>query len=184
MFSQQIDDNIRLELLESAHTGEFFRLTDENREYLSKWLPWVDSVREPEDTAEFIRNCQKQWIDNRGYQAAIRVNENLAGVIGHHKIDWLNRNTSLGYWLAEPYQGRGVMTRCCLEVVRHSFSEFNLHRVEIRCASNNYRSCAIPERLKFEIEGTLREAAQLNGRFVDLIVYGALSGKWNYPEMG
>lgn len=47
MFSWKIDKDISLELLEARHTDELFRLTDENRDFLCRWLPWVNTVREP-----------------------------------------------------------------------------------------------------------------------------------------
>jgi ribosomal-protein-serine acetyltransferase len=46
--------------------------------------------------------------------------------------------------------------------------------VEIRCATGNTRSCAIPERLGFSREGVLREAEWVNGRFLDLVVWSLL----------
>lgn len=182
MFCRQVDKNIQLELLEPQHTDELFRITDENRKYLGKWLPWVDSVQEPADTARFIKDCQEQWADNNGFQAAIRVDDKLTGVIGHHNIDWMNKKTSLGYWLAESAQGQGFMTKCCKEVINHAFKELRLHRVEIHCTSSNHKSRAIPERLEFQKEAILQVAAHINGQFVDLIIYAALSDKWSYSN--
>ncbi|MDZ7659634.1 GNAT family N-acetyltransferase [Fodinibius sp.] len=106
MFNRQIDSNIQLELLEARHAEELFQLTEQNREYLAEWLPWVDSVQEPKDTAHFIEESQQQWINNQGFQAAILVDGSIAGTIGHHNIDWQNQKTSLGYWLGKSYQGK------------------------------------------------------------------------------
>ena len=49
-----------------------------------------------------------------------------------------------------------------------------MHRVEIRCATGNTRSCAIPARLGFTREGVLREAEIVGGRFLDLVVWSLL----------
>lgn len=178
MFSWEIDETISLELLESRYTEELFQLTDENRDFLGRWLPWVDAVHEPDDTAKFINESQQQWKDNLGFQAAILFEGRLAGVIGHHNIDWTNQKTSLGYWLGKSYQGQGIITKCCRSIVTHAFEELNLHRVEIHCAADNDRSRAVPERLGFREEATLRQAARLNEQFVDLVVYAALSDSW------
>lgn len=179
MFVWQIDKNIQLELLEPRHAEELFQLTDQNRKHLSQWLPWVESVQQPEDTVKFIDQSQQQWIENQSFQAAITVDNNIAGTIGHHKIDWQNQKTSLGYWLGTSYQGRGIMTKCCAAVVRHAFDELNLNRVEIHCAIDNRKSRAIPERLGFTKEAILKEAIQLNNKFKDRVVYHALSSEWN-----
>lgn len=178
MFNWQIDDDIRLELLKARHAEELFKLTDQNREYLGQWLPWVDSVQQPEDTTQFIKQSQQQWIDNQGFQAAILVDNHIAGTIGHHKIDWQKRKTSLGYWLGKSYQGRGIMTTCFAAVIQHAFDELELHRVEIHCAVDNHKSRAIPTKLGFSEEAILKEAIQLNGIFKNRVIYSMLSSEW------
>lgn len=178
MFNWQIDENLRLELLEVRHAKELFQLTDQNREYLAEWLPWVDSVQESKGTVHFIEQSKQQWVENQGFQAAIIVDDSIAGTIGHHNIDWQNQKTSLGYWLGKSYQGRGIMTKCCAEVVQHAFDELDLQRVEIHCAIDNIKSRAIPERLGFTKEAIQKEAIQLNNQFKDRVVYRMLSSEW------
>jgi ribosomal-protein-serine acetyltransferase len=63
-------------------------------------------------------------------------------------------------------------------MLRHLFEERRLHRVEIRCATGNTRSCAIPARLGFTREGLMREAVWVNVRWVDLVVWGMLAPDW------
>ena len=118
----------------------------------------------------------KQLGDNRGFQTVIRFRGSLAGVVGHHRVDWANRSVALGYWLAADAQGHGVMTESCRAFVRHAFDVWTLNRVEIRCAVENVKSRAIPERLGFRAEGTVRQAEWLYDRFVDHVVYGLLAG--------
>ena len=84
----------------------------------------------------------------------------------------------MGYWLASEFRGRGVMTKACQAVVEAAFTHYQLHRIEIRCATGNKRSCAIPRRLGFDYEGTLREAEWLYDHFVDLEVYSMLEQNW------
>ena len=178
MFDWQIDKNIRLELLETRHAEELFQLTDQNREHLAQWLPWVYSVQQSEDTVDFINQTQQQWVETQSFQAAILVDNNIAGTIGHHKIDWQNRKTSLGYWLGKSFQGHGIMTKCCSTVISHAFNKLDLHRLEIHCAADNKKSRGVPERLGFIQEAILKEAIQLNGKFKDRIIYRILSSEW------
>jgi ribosomal-protein-serine acetyltransferase len=63
-----------------------------------------------EDTQGFIRSTVQQYLDNQGFQAGIWANHELVGVAGFHPIDWQNKVASLGYWLREDDQGRGIMT--------------------------------------------------------------------------
>lgn len=178
MFPIRLNDDVTLELLEMRHADELFRVTDVNRSHLREWLPWLDKNKSPEDTTAFIRLTRKQLVDNNGFQTAIRFREALVGVIGHHEINWTNRSCSLGYWLAKDAQGRGIMTEACLAYTSHAFAALKLNRVEIRCAVENRKSRAIPERLAFRSEGTSRQAEWLYDHFVDHVVYGMLASEW------
>lgn len=174
MLPSKITHELSLERLDPKHTEAIFHLTDKNRTYLRQWLPWVDNVHTAEDTRAFIITTQAQFERNEGFQMAIVWQGEIVGAIGHHRIDWANRSTSLGYWLAEPYQGKGIMTQACRELVNHAFQTLNLNRVEIRAATANYRSQAVPKRLGFQQEGIAREAEWLYDHFVDLIIFGLL----------
>ena len=178
MFGLQLDDAIELRILEKRDAEALFELTDSCRDYLRQWLPWVDDIRKIDDTKEFIAATLRQFASGDGAQAGIWSDGQLAGVIGHHYLDLQNKRTSLGYWLGESFQGRGIMTRCCRYFVNHAFSQLGLHRVEIRCAVDNQKSRAIPERLGFELEGVLRHNEVLYERVVDHAVYSMLAEQW------
>ncbi|MCI2430832.1 GNAT family N-acetyltransferase [Candidatus Acetothermia bacterium] len=178
MFYFSLDDKTELRLLEERHTEELFALTDQNRAHLRQWLPWVDGTTSLEDTRKFIRFSLEQFARNEGFNAGIWYHGKLAGVIGHHKIDWANRKTSIGYWLGASFQGQGLMTKSCRAVVDYNLNELKLNRVEIRCAVENRKSRAIPERLGFTQEGVIRQAERLYDHFVDHVVYGMLASEW------
>lgn len=164
-----------METLELRHAEELFALTDHNRDYLRRWLPWLDGIRVVEDTRSFIRATMTQARHNRGFQAAIVSDGRVTGVIGHHQIDWRNRATAIGYWLGEEFQGQGLVTAACRRLVDHGFGVMGLHRIEIRCAVENHRSRAVPQRLGFGLEGELREAEWLYDHWVDHVVYAGLA---------
>jgi len=178
VFSHRLSENTELRLLEERHAQELTELTDRNREHLRAWLPWVDTNRTIEDRKNFIRGTLKQFVENNGFQAGIWHEGRLAGVIGYHSIDWMNRSTTLGYWLGKEFQGRGLATVACRALVDHAFEELGLNRVVISCATENRNSCAIPERLGFRQEGVQRQAEWLNDHFVDHAVYAALASEW------
>ena len=178
MFSASIRPGFELRLLEERHAPAVFAAVDRERDELRQWLPWVDATRTEDDTLSFIRSALEQFASNSGVVAGIWGPAGLAGVVGMHKIDWLNRNVELGYWLSREFRGTGLMTDACRRMIGHAFSELDLHRVSLRCAVRNVKSCAIPERLGFKVEGTLCEAQWLNGRYEDLRTFAVLKQDW------
>lgn len=170
-----ISEDLSLATLEPRHAEDLFRLTDRNRTYLRRWLPWLDGIRLVEDTRGFIRATQAQTRENNGLQAVILSRGQVVGVVGHHQVDWRNRASALGYWVGEEFQGQGLVTAACRRLIAHSFEILGLHRLEIRCAVENRRSRAIPERLGFRLEGRFRDAEWLYDHWVDHVVYAKLA---------
>lgn len=182
MFQCVVDDEVVLKLLETRHAHQLFELTDSCRSYLKEWLPWLDGTRSTEDTQSFIVMTRTQFASNKGFQTGIWYQGNIAGVIGFNEINWANRSASIGYWLCERYQGKGIMTKSCKVLIDYAFKELKLNRVEIRCAEKNLSSRAIPERLGFAKEGMVREAEWLYDHFVDHVIYGVLAREWLYKK--
>lgn len=178
MSSLHAGDDISLTPLEPGHAGALFELVESNRAYLREWLPWLDAHVTQVDSLDFVYRSREQRGSNNGLTFGIFHKRVLSGVIGHNSIDWGNRNCQIGYWLAANAQGQGLMTKACATLVEHSFIELRLQRVEIRCASGNTRSRAIPERLGFVQEGLLRQAGWHYGAYLDLVVYGMTVGDW------
>jgi len=178
MFKHIIDNDIELRLLENNHAEEMFKSTDLCRTHLREWLPWVDSTKTADDTRSFIEMTKKQFADGNGFQAGIWYRGKFSGTIGYHSINWSNKSVSIGYWLDERYVGKGIMTKACESFIDYAFNDFKLNRVEIRCAENNFKSRAIPQRLGFTKEGLIRDSEWLYDHYVDHIVYGMLAIEW------
>jgi ribosomal-protein-serine acetyltransferase len=173
-----VDRDLELRLLAQKHAAELFALTDSNRAHLREWLPWLDGIRRVSDTAEFIAKADAVFRESRAFTVGIWQGPRLAGVIGHNRIDWDNRVTQFGYWLAAAHQGRGIITRCCRALIDHAFIEYALNRIEIQTAVANHRSESIPKRLGFAFEGIRREGEWLYDHFVDLRMYALLRSTW------
>lgn len=182
MFAQRVGDDLEILAWAPAHAEEKYALVHANRAYLRRWLPWVDNEKSVEDGLAFIRRATEQAERNDGFHAGIWRDDRLVGAIGLHYVDWINRKTELGYWVAEAEQGRGTVTRCCRALIDRAFDDWKLNRVTILCATENQRSRAIPERLGFAHEGTYRQAEWLYDHFVDLAGYGLLANEWKSTE--
>lgn len=177
MFRQELPGGCHLRLLEESDAEALVRVIEANRGHLAEWMSWVESTTNDVETRlGFIRSTRRQLADNNGFQAAIVEGDEIIGVVGFHGVDWQNRSTSIGYWLAADRQGRGIMTEAVEALTLHAFDAWSLNRVEIQVATNNSRSAAIPTRLGFTKEGVRRQAERHGETFNDLAVYALLSG--------
>jgi ribosomal-protein-serine acetyltransferase len=170
----QFNNRHILRLIYPDDAAELFSLTDANREYLRQWLPWLDRTQSVDNTKEFIELMLSQQAARQSLTAVILYDGAIAGVVGHNKIDRLNRTGYIGYWLGAAYQGKGLMTTSCRALIEYSFITLHLDRIVIACATKNYQSRAIPERLGFTHVGTTQNAEWLYDRFVNHEIYELL----------
>ncbi|PRO67267.1 GNAT family N-acetyltransferase [Alkalicoccus urumqiensis] len=175
MFSHSITQDIDLSLLLPKDADALFALTDRSRSHLRRFLPWVDAVQSPEHSASFIQAGLNQLQQNNGFQLGIWHQGALAGVIGLHYINHANRSTSIGYWLGDGFEGNGLITESCRALIDYMRREFRINRIEIRCAVENERSRAVPERLGMTHEGRIRQAEWLYDHFVDHDIYASVA---------
>ena len=160
------------------HGEEIYAAVLDSRDSLARWLPWVDGVKGLPDTRDFIRRSMEEQDGEVAVQLGIWTDAGFVGMVGLHSVDWANRRTSIGYWLAERARGRGVISASARALVDFAIRDLELNRVEIRCGVDNVSSRAIAERLGFRLEGTARQDMLLNGRYVDLVIYAMLACEW------
>lgn len=178
MFYREISEEIKIAIIEERQAEEFFALVHQNHERLLHWCPWLDEVETIEKTRNFLKGKLARFADGNGFTAGFFENGALIGVIALEYIDRANQMTEIGYWLSSEAEGKGLIIKTCPILIDYAFGELKMNRVQIRCASENIRSRAIPEKLGFRQEGVLRKAEKLHDRFVDLVVYGMLADEW------
>ncbi len=81
----------------------------------------------------------------------------------------------LGYWLAEPFWGRGIMTSAVAAVTDFGFQEFKLNRIYAEPYTSNPASARILEKAGYFFEGTLRANAVKHGKVLDQFMYSKIS---------
>lgn len=183
MFSLKVDPEIDLQLIQVHHAGELFKLVHENRQHLRTWLPWVDGIVSPEQYYLLIQQWLNEYANLTSLQTGIRYKGKLVGCIELHALDFYNRQTSMGYFLAKKAEGKGIITRSAKALIDYSFFGLQLNRVEIRAGEQNKRSRAIPERIGFTLEGKIRQGENLRGQFHDILIYGLLAKEWKESRM-
>ncbi|UFU00429.1 GNAT family N-acetyltransferase [Radiobacillus kanasensis] len=182
MFTHKVDEDLALKLVEPQDAPRIFELIEQSREYLRQWLPWLDVTTKVSDTRVFIKGTRAHYIENKGMTTAILYKDEIVGIAGFNELDWVNRTALIGYWLGKPYTGKGIMTKVVKALVNVAVYELKMNRIDIRIATNNYKSLSIPKRLGFTEEGILRQAEWLYDHYVDHIVYSMLADQWESIE--
>ena len=103
---------------------------------------------------------------------AIATSSEAIGCIGLRLgVDVHRKTGELGYWLAEPFWGRGIMSEAVSEFTRHAFEAFDLQRIYAEPFEWNRASMRVLEKSGFILEGRLRANAFKDGKVVDSFVY-------------
>jgi ribosomal-protein-serine acetyltransferase len=178
MLGIRVDDEIFLRLHEERQADELFRLVEQNRDHLRPWMPWVDATRSPDDIRAYLRGTLQSLADGKVYGFVILDRGEMVGSTDL-RVTVEAKEGEVGYWIAESAQGRGIVTRTTQALVRFAFDELGMNRFVIRCAVDNVRSCAVPERLGFTLEGTYRQRDLIPDRPArDQHVYALLRSEW------
>lgn len=127
-----------------------------------------------EDGEAFIK-AMLSVKDGSQYTWAITVDDQAVGSIGIFRKDNIhNRTAELGYYVAEPYWGRGVGTRAVQAACSYIFGHTDILRIFAEPFSNNIPSCRILEKSGFVLEGILRKNAYKNGKVLDMKMYALI----------
>ena len=106
---------------------------------------------------------------------AIAAGDVLLGSIGAFRCANVHsRSAELGYYLGEPWWGRGYATCAVRQLCRHLWAHTDLLRVFAEPFAYNTASCRVLEKAGFQLEGTLRSHAVKNGRVLDMRLYACL----------
>ena len=173
-----IDEHTRLEETTPEHAAGLLYAVNANRDHLSAFLPWVGAMQTVQDFERYIQQCQQKTAEKLEQSFVIVVNGVIAGRIGVHHIQPANQCGAIGYWLTREAGGKGVMLNCCRKIVEYGFSVLQLHRIEIKAATHNIKSQAIPQKLGFIREGVLRESERVNDVYFDIVLYAMLQHEW------
>ena len=178
VFEHRIDARLSLRLFERRDASALFALTDANREHIGEWLSWVQYNKNVADTRRFIEQSLERFAREDGFQAGIYEDGVLVGSIGYLYWRFNQKRTEIGYWLSKDATGRGIITRATVALIDYSFDVLEMNRVAIYCATGNVKSCAVPRRLGFHLDGVQRAAEILHDRYVDWNLFSMLRDEW------
>ena len=87
-----------------------------------------------------------------------------------------SHRAEVGYWLAKPFWGRGIMTAVVRCLCRHAFAEFGLVKITAHVFLHNPASARVLEKCGFQQEGYLHKHFLKDGKFLDAKLFALLKG--------
>ena len=124
------------------------------------------------DAEEFLRS-RLDSDKNEAFAWAVIHNGCAVGSIGIFRNGNIHRLTAeMGYYLAEDFWGKGIMTKAVQEAVSYVFSHTDIVRIYAEPFARNLASCRVLEKAGFTFEGVLRKNAIKNGEILDMRLYG------------
>lgn len=112
---------------------------------------------------------------------AITIDGKVVGSIGAFRQENIHRQTAeLGYYIAEEYWGKGIMTEAVKQICEYVFARSDIIRIYAEPFAYNVASCRVLEKAGFQYEGTLRNNAVKNGKVIDMKMYSKIR---DYPTL-
>ena len=139
-----------------------------------------------QDGKEFI-SAMLSADENETFAFAITVDNMVIGSIGIFRQGNIHRQTAeLGYYIAEEYWGKGIMTEAVKQICAYVFAKSDIIRIYAEPFAYNIASCRVLEKVGFQYEGTLRSNAVKNGKVIDMEMYSLLKEEceWRFCYFG
>jgi ribosomal-protein-alanine N-acetyltransferase len=117
----------------------------------------------------FIENATK---DEPIHIFAIDIDGQAIGAIGiHPQTDIHRKNAELGYWLAEPFWGQGIITKVIVQIVEIALKTFDIDRIFARPFGTNIASQKALQKAGFVFEGKFEKTIFKNGEYLDELFF-------------
>ncbi|MDD4645064.1 MAG: GNAT family N-acetyltransferase [Bacteroidales bacterium] len=168
----RVNENIELRQIGLSDAEAIFDTINTQREYLGKWLPFVESTQTVEDTRNYIRTVLAVPEEKGERIFVIHVQDKFAGLCGLKDTDLEKRQTEIGYWLSELYQKKGVVTESVKVLMQFASINLHINKFLIKCAVGNIPSKNIPLKLGYQLAGIEKDGELLTGgNYTDIEVY-------------
>ncbi|WP_166996642.1 GNAT family N-acetyltransferase [Paramicrobacterium fandaimingii] len=166
-------------ILRLSDADELSRLVTANGDFLAPWEPHrSSSYPTPEGQRLEIERAIGAFDSGTGVPFAI-----LGGageIVGRITLAGIVRgaflSASIGYWVAEAANGRGLATDAVGATVRYAFDELGLHRVEAATLVHNAASQRVLEKAGFTRYGRAPEYLRIAGMWQDHVLFQRLAG--------
>lgn len=127
-----------------------------------------------EDAQGYIEACIAREGQGQLCRAIVLDGEAVGSVGVFAGDDVYRKSAELGYWLAEPFWCRGIMTEAVRRICADAFARFDVVRIHAEPYARNKGSRRVLEKAGFILEGTLKKSVYKNGELLDSCIYALL----------
>jgi len=180
----RIDDEICLRSVKATDVDAVLSLVQSNYDHLRVFMEWAKPDYALSDAQEWVTASVNGSKSLKVLNFVITRGTKIIGAIGFPFFDHEAKVTEIGYWIDKGEEGRGISSRACGLLLGLAFGKLGMNRVQIRCASGNARSAAIPERYGFKKEGVQRQHVKRDGKIHDFLIFGLLKEEWDNGAYG
>lgn len=158
------------------HDEDLFQLIDRSRDFLRRFLFWVDDTKTIENVKNVTDIFSQNWDEQNSFEYVFldKQTGKLVGAGGIHTISYMNRMAEYGYYLDQNAVGNGYASEFVHLLEKELFSR-NIHRLVIKCDADNKASAKVAERNGFSYEGKFKGARFAYGEFRDVFVYAKIN---------
>lgn len=151
-------ERVYLRSLRSDDGPAMLAAIEESRTELDPWLTWPKDFQTEDHARDYCIRMAADWLRRSQLVFGIfaRTTDTYLGGTGLHQINWNIPAFEIGYWLRTSATGNGYMTEAVSLLTVFAFEQLGARRVKINSDVENKTSRAIPERLGYLLEGTLR----------------------------
>lgn len=151
---------------------------------VTQYMTW-NSHKSIEETLGFINYTLGRYERDEGGEWGITLKETgkLVGCTGIVNYDRNNKRLELGYVLARPYWGRGIMPEAVKRVIQFVFEEMGINRIECYHYLPNEKSGRVMQKAGMTFEGIAREKYFIKERFWDVKQYAILKRDWEKKKL-
>lgn len=173
---------MRIDVNPQIHLS-LFRATDKAAlvEHLQERAIYERTLRIPypytEESADTWLALAEKFNSERGLPVQFAIRDAQEFLIGGCGFEWnalMPHRAELGYWLAQPHWGRGIMTDVVGKLVEYAWRELDLTKLTANVFAGNVASVRVLEKCGFEQEGYLKKHYLKDGRCIDALPFGLL----------
>jgi ribosomal-protein-alanine N-acetyltransferase len=155
------------------------RLRHDSRNFLKPWEPtWASDELSKEAFRRRLRRYSQAARDGTGHIFFV-FDKKTGALVGGCQLSNIRQGVAqsaatLGYWMGEPFAGKGLMTDAVTTLTRYCLTKLGLHRIEAACLPDNAASRRVLAKAGFVEEGIARRYLKINGQWRDHLLFAII----------